>query len=74
MAHFSADKDDHLVQELNRHEEQLNAWLNSSPANATLFIENPVAALRAANLGIPESILQEFEETMNALAEKLGAA
>ena len=74
MAHFSADKDDHLLHELNVHEEQLNAWLNSSPANASLFIEDPVAALRAANLGIPERILQELKETMNALAEKLGAA
>lgn len=74
MAHFSADKDDHLLQELNLHEEQLNAWLNSAPANAILFIEDPVAALRAANLGIPENMLQELEETMNALAEKLGAA
>lgn len=74
MAHFSADKDDHLLQELNLHEEQLNVWLNSSPANAILFIEDPVAALRAANLGIPENMLQELKETMNALAEKLGAA
>ncbi|MGE5324025.1 MAG: hypothetical protein ACM3SW_14240 [Actinomycetota bacterium] len=74
MAYFSAHKDDRLLQELNLHEEELNAWLNSSPANAILFIEDPVAALRAANLGIPESMLQELEETMNALAEKLGAA
>ena len=74
MAHFSADRDDHLVRELRLHEEQLNEWLNSSPANAILFIEDPVAALRAADLGISESMLQELEETMNALVEKLGAA
>lgn len=73
MGHFSADHDDHLLQELNLHEEQLKAWLNSSPANAILFIADPVAALRAANLGIPESMLQELKETMNALAEKLDA-
>ncbi|HEX5434915.1 MAG TPA: hypothetical protein VFY05_11815 [Candidatus Angelobacter sp.] len=74
MAHFSAGQDDHLLWELNLHEEQLNAWLNSSPANASLFIEDPVGALRAARLGIPETLLQELQETMNALVEKLGAA
>jgi hypothetical protein len=60
-----------MLQELNRHESQLNTWLNSSPANVILFIEDPVAALRAANLGIPESILGELQETMNGIVQKL---
>ncbi len=74
MAHFSAHKGDRLLEELNRHEAQLNSWLNSAPANAFLFVENPASALRAANLGIAESVLQEFEDTMNSIAQKLGAA
>jgi hypothetical protein len=74
MAHFSAHKGDPLLEELHRYETQLNAWLNSAPANAILFVENPVSALRAANLGIAESVLTEFEEIMNGIAQKLGAA
>lgn len=78
MVHFSADhsadNEDHLLRELNLHEDELKAWLNSSSANAGLFIEDPVAALRAARLGIPESLLKELEEAMNALAQKLRAA
>ncbi|HET9181858.1 MAG TPA: hypothetical protein VFP59_06980 [Candidatus Angelobacter sp.] len=73
MAHFSAGQDDRLLWELNLHEEQLNAWLNSSPAHAALFIEDPVGALRRAGLGIPESVLQELEKTMDTLAQKLRA-
>jgi len=39
-----------------------------------LFIEDPVAALRTANLGIPESILGELQETMNGIVNKLAVA
>lgn len=74
MARFSAHEGDQLLQELNRHEAQLNEWLNRSPENAILFIEDPVTALRAANLGIAESVLREFEDTMNKIVQKLGAA
>jgi hypothetical protein len=71
MALFSAHNGDRMLQELNLHERQLNTWLNSSPANVILFIEDPVAALRAANLGLSESILGELQETMNGIIQKL---
>ena len=74
MAHFSAHNGDRMLQELNRHECRLNTWLNSSPANVILFIEDPVAALRTANLGIPERILGELQETMNGIVNKLAVA
>jgi hypothetical protein len=71
MAHFSADANDSLLEELNSREQQLNAWLDSAPANAMLFLEDPVAALRAANLGIPENMLEELHHTMESIARKL---
>ncbi|HKT49297.1 MAG TPA: hypothetical protein VJV96_03320 [Candidatus Angelobacter sp.] len=74
MAYFSAPNDDRMLQELKRHERRLNTWLDSSPANVILFIEDPVAALRAANLGISESILGELQETMNGIFQKLAFA
>ncbi|HST77575.1 MAG TPA: hypothetical protein VLN58_03715 [Verrucomicrobiae bacterium] len=74
MAYFSAHSGDRMLQELNRHESRLNNWLSSSPNNVILFIENPVAALRAANLGISETILGELQETMNGIVQKLASA
>lgn len=68
MAEFSADL---LLQELNRHERELNQWLNSAPANPIFFLEDPVGALRAADLGFSENLLRELQETMNGLLEKL---
>jgi hypothetical protein len=74
MAHFSAHQNDSLLAALNRHEQELNRWLNSSPHNAIFFVEDPAGALRAAKLGISEEILREFEDTMNGLQQKLGSA
>lgn len=74
MAYFSAQSGDPMLQELNRHETQLNTWLNRSPNNVILFIEDPVAALRAANLGISETTLGELQETMNGIVKKLACA
>lgn len=74
MAHFSAQKDDRLLQELNCHEQDLSTWLNRAPENVILFAQDPVAALRAANLGIAETLLQELEQTMNGIMQKLAAA
>ena len=74
MAYFSAQSGDRMLQELNRHETQLNTCLNSSPNNVILFIEDPVAALRVANLGISETTLGELQETMNGIVQKLAFA
>jgi hypothetical protein len=71
MAHLAPEHNDRLLEELNRHEQQLNSWLDLAPANAVLFIEDPVAALRAANLGISENMLAELEHTMREIIRKL---
>ncbi|MGE5324024.1 MAG: hypothetical protein ACM3SW_14235, partial [Actinomycetota bacterium] len=65
---------DRLLLELRRHEDQLRAWLDFSEANAVLFVQNPAAALRAANLGMSEETIAEFEEVLRALESKLGSA
>lgn len=62
---------DRLLLELHSHEDQLRAWLDSSEENAVLFVKNPVAALRAANLGISEELIAEFEQVLRALENKL---
>jgi hypothetical protein len=74
MAYSSTPNSDRMLQELDRHESRLNTWLNSSPANVILFVEDPVAALRAANLGISENVLGELQETMNGIVQKLACA
>jgi hypothetical protein len=71
MAEFSAHEDDRLLQALNLHERELNQWLNSAPANSLFFLEDPVNALRAADLGISENLLRELQETVNGLLNKL---
>lgn len=65
---------DRLLLELRRHEDQLRAWLDFSEANAVLFVKDPAAALRAANLGMSEETIAEFEEVLQSLQSKLGSA
>ena len=65
---------DHLLLELRRHEPQLRAWMNSSEANAVLFVQDPPAALRAANLGISEDTILELEQVLREISERLDAA
>lgn len=64
---------DWLLLELRKHEDQLRAWLDFSEANAVLFVKNPAAALRAANLGMSEEAIEEFEEVLRSLESKLGS-
>jgi len=61
---------DQLLLELARCEDQLKLWLNSS-ANAEWFAKDPVSAMRAAELGLPEDLLQEFALVLGSLKEKL---
>ncbi len=65
---------DALIRELRKHEVQLQAWLQSSAVNALWFLVDPVDALRAANLGLPEDLLLELEQTIKSLENKLGSA
>ncbi len=65
---------DQLLLELRKHEAALRAWMDRAQENATLFATNPASALRAANLGMSEETILEFEEALHALEEKLIAA
>jgi hypothetical protein len=62
---------DQLLLELRKHEEKLRAWIDLSEDNAVLFVQDPAAALRAADLGMPEDTIMEFEEVLQAIEAKL---
>lgn len=63
---------DQLVNALKKSGDQLNVWLSKSPANVGLFIENPLAALQAANLDMDFNVMLELEAVLSGLARKLG--
>jgi hypothetical protein len=69
----SVPNPDRVMLELQRCEPALHAWLGESPANADLLVHDPAGALRAANLGMDEAVLQELETTMKMIALKIGA-
>jgi hypothetical protein len=60
-----------LLTELTTREPLLNQWLERSAMNARWFRKDPIAALRAANLGFNESMLTELEIITASIAEKL---
>jgi hypothetical protein len=62
---------DQLLLELARCEDQLKLWLSSSAENAEWFAKDPVSAMRAAEVGLPEDLLQEFALVLGSLKEKL---
>jgi hypothetical protein len=62
---------DQLLLELARCEDQLKVWLSSSAENAECFAKDPVRAMRAAHLGLPEDLLQELALVLGSLKEKL---
>lgn len=64
---------DRVMQELERCEAGLSAWLGQSAANADWLVRDPVGALRAANLGMDEQVLLELEATMKMITEKIEA-
>jgi hypothetical protein len=65
---------DQLVNALKKSGDQLNVWLSKSPANVGLFLENPLAALQAANLDMDFHVMLELEAVLSALARKLDLA
>lgn len=52
-------------------EGKLHAWICSSAINAELFARDPVAAMRAANSGLPEDILEDLADVIDSIARKL---
>jgi hypothetical protein len=62
---------DPLLQALFDCEARLTAWLSESRDHAELFHRDPLAAIRAANTGMDESLLLDLEETVTGLTRKL---
>lgn len=73
LSHSPASPD-LLLQELLRCEGQLSDWLTGSESNAQWFARDPVAALRAADLGLDDEILRDLEEITGSIAQKIKAA
>lgn len=63
---------DQLVSALKQSGDQLNVWLSKSPANACLFMKDPLAALQAANVDMDFNVMLELEAVLSGLARKLG--
>lgn len=49
----------------------LNQWLHRSETNANWFRREPIAAIRAANLGIEEKLLKELDTVTLLIAQGL---
>lgn len=62
---------EHLLQELSARENDLLQWIRSSERNTRLFTADPIAAIRAANLGIDEQVLYQLELITLSIAKKL---
>ncbi|PYP92598.1 MAG: hypothetical protein DMG65_03630 [Candidatus Angelobacter sp. Gp1-AA117] len=60
-----------LLAQLYACEEQLHAWLDRSEENAAFFTADPVAAMRAANIGMDEEALQELASVLAGIQRKL---
>ncbi len=58
---------------LTRKQPALDRWLRHSEANADLFFRDPMAALRAANLGIEEEVLKELETATLEVSQRMKA-
>ncbi len=63
-----------LMQELATKEQQLLDWIHTSEHNSHWFTTDPMGAIRAANLGIDEHILQQLELITLSIARKLRSA
>ncbi len=58
---------DQLLFELRKYQDKLRAWVDFSEANSLLFVQDPAAALRVADLGISEDLIVEVEETLRSM-------
>jgi hypothetical protein len=67
------EKLDPLMRALSAKEPQLREWINRSADNRQRFAKDPIGAIRDADLGIDEEILEQLEFTMDSIARKLRA-
>ncbi len=62
---------DRLLHALSQCGDQLDLWLAQSQANACLFIEDPDAAMQAADPLLDLDVMLELEAVLSGLARKL---
>lgn len=62
---------DRLLLQLELVEKTLQRWISGSPENATLFRQDPIAAMRQAGLNIDDDIMLELELITSSIAKKL---
>lgn len=65
---------EHLLQQLSAREGDLLKWIKSSERNTRWFAADPMGAMRAADLGIDEQVLNELELITRSIARKLREA
>ena len=53
------------------YEKDLHKWIGASEKNAQLFLENPIKALEAANLGVQQDVLNELRAISNLVLNTL---
>lgn len=66
-----AIQSDRLLHALSECQNQMNVWLSKSPANVCLFMEDPLAAMMAANPDMDFDVMLELEAVLSGLARKL---
>lgn len=59
------------LSELEKVEARLQQWLAHSNANARLFRNDPIAALRAADVELEDETMMELEMIFSSIARKL---
>ena len=74
MAQFPPmSESEQLLEALKQCGDQLAVWISKSPANACLFIEDPMAAMEAATApeDLDMAVMLELEDVLTSLAQKL---
>jgi len=66
-----AAEPDHLLNQLNKVEQDLKNWIGHSKKNADLFRRDPLGAMRAAGLNLEDDIMLELEMVTRSIAKKL---
>lgn len=59
------------MHELGRVETRLQQWIAGSSKNARWFRRDPLAAMRAAGLGIDDELMCELDVIMSGIARKI---
>jgi len=70
----SAIQSDHLLLALRQCDDHLDMWINESPANVCMFVEDPTAAMQAAGPDLDMDVMLELEAVLSRLAQKLDLA